>query len=126
MAKTQSLSDKSRKILSLIAAGCSYDQIVNGQSDITYLDIFQAAKEALQLNEPVSNYQDRLAQIKVRHHRAYAPWAKADDAELVAMQARGQGVQEMATHFQRQPSAIRARLAKLIGVPKDKLQKGSL
>jgi hypothetical protein len=48
------LSPKTVAILRLIADGQSYTQIVDGHVDITYLDIFSAAGEALELGEMVS------------------------------------------------------------------------
>ncbi|MBK6722679.1 MAG: hypothetical protein IPG58_05185 [Acidobacteria bacterium] len=106
------LSIKSRAVLSLIAEGQSYAQIVDGHSGITYLDIFHAAEEALQLNESQSDYQARLARIKEKHPRAYEKWSPEEDAELKLMRANGIGTQKLAEHFLRQPSAISSRLNK--------------
>lgn len=55
------LSPKTVAILRLIADGQSYTQIVDGHPGITYLDIFSAAGEALELGEMVGEQQDSRA-----------------------------------------------------------------
>lgn len=112
MPESRRLSDKSALILGLIAEGNSYSQIVDGQRGINYLDIFAAAEEALSLNESPSDYHKRMEQIKSRHARAYERWDTAEDARLASMQRSGNSVSEIARALQRQPSAIRSRLAK--------------
>ena len=107
------LSDKSVAVLSLIAEGHSYAQIVDGHPDISYLDIFAAAEEALQFNESQVDHKQRLAEIKGRYPKAYEAWTTQDDAALSTMSRQGRPVSEMAAKFGRQPSAIRSRLAKL-------------
>lgn len=107
------LSPKSVTVLGLIADGHSYSQIVDGYPDISYLDIFAAAEEALRLNEKETNYHDRIAGIKTRHPRAYEKWTEGEDAELLAMCEDGSSIETISKRFQRQPSAIRSRLAKL-------------
>lgn len=107
------LSAKSVAVLNLIAEGQSYTQIVDGHPGISYLDIFAAAGEALRLDEPESDYQARLQDIRSRYQRAYERWTEGEDAQLRAMFTQHRTIQQMATRFQRQPSAIRARLSKL-------------
>ena len=107
------LSPKSFAVLSLIAEGYSYSQIVDGHSEITYLDIFYAAEEALRLNENESDYRARLAGIKSKYPRAYEKWAAEEDSELRTMFTTGVNIAQLAVHFQRQPSAIRSRINKL-------------
>ena len=46
---TQQLGARSVAVLEMIAAGSSYEQILVGISDLTYLDIFRAASEALDM-----------------------------------------------------------------------------
>ena len=117
MSDQRRLSEKSIRVLSLIADGHSYGQIMDGHQDISYRDIFHAAEEALRLNETQPDYHNRLAEIKSRYPKAYEPWTPADDAELIAMHQQGKLIPEMAAQFQRQPSAIRSRLAKLNSNP---------
>jgi hypothetical protein len=111
--KPRYLSEKSIKVLRLIADGHSYGQIVGGNSDIKYPDIFDAAEEALRLNDTPSAHEERLEFIKKKYSRAYERWTQNEDANLVALHADGLAVDELAARFQRQPSAIRSRLDKL-------------
>lgn len=113
MANAKQLTSKSIAILSLIADGHSYAQIVDGHPDITYRDIFAAAEEALRLNETDSDYHQRMAVIKRKHPRAYEKWSDEEDDELRSLFKRGVGSSEAAEHFGRQPSAISSRLNKL-------------
>ncbi len=125
MAGFRRLSEKSVVVLSLIAEGRSYSHIAEGNDDISYLDVFNAAREALLLNESLPNdYQERMDKIKHRHPRAYERWTDEEDARLSAMHERGRTVAEMARQLERQPSAIRSRLTKLALIPTDSEQGG--
>ena len=62
---------------------------------------------------PPSANDERLAAIRQHHGRAYEKWTPAEDADLLSLHAAGTPLSELATHFQRQPSAISSRLAKL-------------
>ncbi len=121
MAGLQRLSEKSVIVLSLIAEGHNYGHIVDGHADISYLDIFDAAKEALLLNEAQSDYQERMTDIKRRYPRAYERWTDEEDAQLSAMHEQGRTGARMTQQLERQPSAIRARLTKLALVSTDEL-----
>jgi hypothetical protein len=105
------LSEKSARILGLIAAGHSYDQIVSGEN-VTYADIFLAAEEALRLTGAPDG-RDRLAAIKAKFPNAYERWTEAEDAALTDMHRSGASTEAMAKRFSRQPSAITSRLSKL-------------
>lgn len=107
------LSPKTVKVLGLIADGHSYAQIVDGNEDVSYLDIFAAAEEALRLNEQPSDYESRLAEIRSRYPRAYERWTAEEDARLVELAMRSSN-STIANELQRQPSAIASRLDKLI------------
>ncbi len=113
MPNSKRLSSKTTAVLSLIAEGHSYSQIVDGHPELSYLDIFHAAEEALALNESESDYQERLAKIKKQYPRAYEKWTESEDADFLRMRTGGSSVEQLARHFERQPSAIRSRLAKL-------------
>jgi hypothetical protein len=113
MAVPRRLSEKSLKVLSLIAAGYSYGQIVDCNPELNYHDIFAAAEEALRLNDTHSDYEARMASIKHEYPRAYERWTQDEDRRLAAMFARGVQIDELAAQLQRQPSAIRSRLEKL-------------
>jgi ATP-dependent DNA helicase RecQ len=62
---------------------------------------------------PPSANDEHLAAVRQHHGRAYEKWTQAEDTDLLALQAAGTPLSKLATHFQRQPSAISARLAKL-------------
>ena len=109
------LSEKSIKVFGLIADGQSSSQIIDNHTDIGDIDIVIAAKEALRLNQTPSDYHVRMKQIKVDYPKAYEQWTPTDDVELATLFSRGEQLKELARRFQRKPSAIRSRLAKLNG-----------
>ena len=113
MSSHQHLSDKAVVILSLIAKGYSYSQIVDGHPEITFRDIFAAAKEALVLNASAMVNTRQNEGIKKKYARAYERWSQDEDDYLSIMFEMGITIAEMAEYFERQPSAIRSRLAKL-------------
>lgn len=113
-AKKHSLSAKAVTILEHIAEGRTYDQILALSPDFTYLDIFETAREALNLGDGNrADYAARMARIKQRYPRAYERWTQKEDSELARLARDEIPVAELATRFQRQPSAIRSRLARL-------------
>jgi ATP-dependent DNA helicase RecQ len=63
--------------------------------------------------ETSSNYEERLESVKQDHPRAYERWTEEEDADLLSLYSAGTPLPQLATRFQRQPSAIRSRLAKL-------------
>ena len=63
----------------------------------------------------VSKKAEPFAEIHQKYPKAYEIWTKEDDELLVNMFHQGKSIEELATHFQRQESAIRSRLKKLIG-----------
>ena len=107
------LSEKSTAILSMIAQGYVYSQIIESRTDISYRDIYHAAEEALKMNEHESDHKERLAEIKNKHPKAYEKWTAEEDEMLSSMHQQGDSHAEIAEQLQRQPSAIRSRLAKL-------------
>lgn len=113
MATTTRLSKKSILILELIADGHSYSQIVDGGHDVKYIDIFAAAREALELLDSGDEYAIRMAAIKERHPRAYEPWSPEEDASLERLYRSGVPTTEIASRLQRRPTAIGSRLRKL-------------
>jgi ATP-dependent DNA helicase RecQ len=58
-------------------------------------------------------HDERLQAIKHDHPRAYEKWTQDEDEELLSLHSSGTPFSQLAAHFQRQPSAIRSRLAKL-------------
>lgn len=113
MAKN--LSEKSTTILKAIADGRSYGQIVEGNPTLTYLDIFNAAKEALSLLSLAARPANTLEAKRQTYPNAYTPWTKEDDERLKTLVAAGEKVTRIAEVFGRQPSAIQSRINKIIG-----------
>jgi DNA-binding NarL/FixJ family response regulator len=112
--QSKELSPKSRTILAAIAQGHSYDQILAGELDLTYHDIFNAAAEALTIADSAAQtYRERLDEVQQLHPRAYEKWADEEDAHLTQLFRSGKTVQQIAKTLQRQPSAIGSRLKKL-------------
>jgi DNA-binding CsgD family transcriptional regulator len=112
--KTKGLSPKTVAVLEMIAAGYTYEQVLTAYPDLNYHDIFGAAREALQAaGQADSNYAERLAKIKQANPRAYEKWGDEEGATLTALFRSGQRTKEIAAKLQRQPSAIRSRIAKL-------------
>lgn len=110
------LGESSRMILEAIAEGRSYDQILSVGLAATYYDIFRAAAEALDIAERVKigkTYEQRMAEIRQAHPRAYEKWLAEEDAKLTSLFCSGSSIRELAQTHERQPSAIRSRLAKL-------------
>lgn len=114
MAKEEKrLSARSVTVLQLISEGHTYDQILALQPDMTYLDIFDAAQEALEVVEAMPGiHQEKMAQIRRACPRAYEPWTDEEDAALARDVRSGLGHDEIAAKMQRQPSAIRSRMKK--------------
>jgi DNA-binding NarL/FixJ family response regulator len=110
MAAAARLSNKSVAVLRMIASGWSYAQIVDGHPDLSYVDIFAAAKEALDLDVPRSNEQERIAQIRQSYPRAYEAWTAMEEGTLLTMLDKGSSVEEIARTLQRKPSAIHSRM----------------
>ncbi len=54
-----------------------------------------------------------LKRIKEKYPQAYTPWTTAADEDLTRRFQAGETTAALASHFQRQPSAIRSRLRKL-------------
>jgi DNA-binding NarL/FixJ family response regulator len=107
------LSSRSAAVLKLMAEGHTYEQILALNPELTYLDIFSAAREALEVaGEVPSAYEERLAKIRQVHPRAYEKWTEEEDAKLAQFVQSGYSVDEIASQLQRQPGAIRSRMLK--------------
>ena len=80
------LSERSATILGLIAEGRSYDQILHQQPDVTYFDIFAAAREALDLLQmtEVDRRTTEVAEVeqwKIEAVDVERPTTEADEGE---------------------------------------------
>ena len=108
------LSANARTILELIAEGHSYEQILKINEMFTYLDIFNAAGEALKLDAHSGpDYHQRLSNVRDAHPRAYEKWTSDEDSKLAEMFKTGAKTHQMSEELQRQQSAILSRLKKL-------------
>lgn len=103
----------------MIADGHRYEQILEHYPDLTYLDIFDAAAEAIGRTDGASPparsaaWENRMAEIKRRHPRAYEKWDESEEETVRSLFAAKTPVREIAAQLQRQPGAIRARLLRL-------------
>ena len=108
------LSQKAVTVLTLIAHGHSYEQLLALEPGLTYLDIFDAAREALALAEDSGHdYHERMADIRTKHSRAYEPWSSEEDIRLAQLVQAGESTRTISDALHRQPGAVRSRIAKL-------------
>jgi ribonuclease D len=92
--------------------GEAFLEVINGHEARAVEDI--RPDEALPPSAvPSFAYEERLATIKQHSPRAYEKWTQEEDTDLLSLHAAGTPLSQLATHFQRQPSAVRSRLAKL-------------
>lgn len=112
------LNPKSAAILELIAQGHSYDQILARQPDLTYPDIFAAAREALNVIENLSLPNTHVsARTVIPDTRPAKAWSAEDDARLASLSKQGRSLTAIASQLQRQPNEIRDHL-KTLHIPK--------
>jgi hypothetical protein len=110
------ISAKSVAVLEMIAAGSAYDQILAAYPDLTYLDIFHAAQEALDAlahKEQSPAPTPQIAEIRKSYPRAYEKWSEAEERQLRQFLRNGLTVAQIAGRLQRQRSAIRSRIVRL-------------
>src|SRR5437588_149235 len=88
------------ELVALIAAGHSYEQVLAADPALTYLDIFAAAREALEVAGQADNaYATWLAAIQERHPRAYAPWSSEEDLQLRQLVEAGNSIDEIGSRL---------------------------
>ncbi len=63
-----------------------------------------------------------LDEIRQRYPKAYERWTPDEDEQLRTKYQEGISIDDLATYFQRQPTAIRSRLAKLGLLPAQNAQ----
>jgi len=110
------ISTRSITVLTMIAAGNTYEQILAASPNLTYLNIFHAAAEALAMaqckaEQPSPTYT--FAERRQRYPRAYEKWTEAEDIALREMVHSGATVAQIAGRLQRNRGAIRSRIMKL-------------
>ncbi|MHC4340882.1 MAG: TraR/DksA C4-type zinc finger protein [Planctomycetota bacterium] len=108
------LSERSRRILKQIAAGKTYEQILQSDPELSYPDIFAAAKEALSAVRGSSSRPKRLTRSPPA---TSGQWTADDDALLRSLTAQGQSDAAIAGKLQRKPRAVRDRKVLLELVP---------
>ncbi|MBL7213011.1 MAG: DNA helicase RecQ [Desulfobacteraceae bacterium] len=82
---------------------------------------------SIPVKKPDSAYSDdRILRIRTKYPRAYEPWAEEEDALLVRLPSKYRGLDILAEVFQRQPSAIKSRIKRLMPDQAWKLRGGSL
>ena len=61
-----------------------------------------------------------LTEIRREHPRAYAPWSKEEQEQLIALFQQGKTIKEICETLERQPGAVQSRLSRagLIGTSK--------
>ena len=106
------LSARATAVLRLISQGRTYEQILSLHPEMTYLDIFSAAQEALEATAPTGGTRAKEG-YEVREPRPSEPWSVAEDAELAQLLAGGENVEEVAARLRRRPDAVRARMIRL-------------
>ena len=62
---------------------------------------------------PRPDYKARVRATKARYARAYAKWTAKEEGVLVSMHTQGESLAKMSARLQRQPTAIRSRIAQL-------------
>ena len=110
------LSLQSSAILQMIAEGNGYEQILAAYPGLTYVDIFCAAEDALEIIEKWPEPRDPgqpFAQARARHLRAYEKWSDAEDIQLQELVRSGATVAQIAGRLQRNRGAIRSRIMRL-------------
>jgi hypothetical protein len=98
----------------MIAAGSSYEQILAAHPNLTYLDIFRAAEEAMEMATVRQHLPaDTVPQKRERYPRAYEKWTEEEDKRLGEQVRSGATVAQIAGRLQRNREAIRSRIVKL-------------
>lgn len=117
------LSTKAVAVLEAIANGYTYEQILTIHPGMTYLDIFSAARNALERiasfssetrAKPVPKAVGKtLDEYRQADPRAYEKWTEEEEEALIQLMQTGHTIRNAAELLQRKPSAIRSRLEKL-------------
>ena len=106
--------------MDLIAKGHSYEQILGKDLSLTYIDIFTAAREAVDLlGRRDTGSATQLDKIRRQHPRAYEIWTPEEEARLSQAIGSGRTVEEISVLLERQSSAIRSRMLRLGLIQRD-------
>jgi hypothetical protein len=115
------LSDKAAQILRLIAVGKNYDQILAMHPEFSYLDIFRAAEEALNLaatgektvqSEPTTGYEARQAEPTRagKASRGKQAWTAEEVEHLMGLYYGGYSFTKIAAALDRTPAVVKERI----------------
>lgn len=77
------------------------------------IEDFGAAFLRSMINYRKTDREVLIEAARKQHPRAFEPWPKKDDEELEVMYGEEKPIEEIANYFQRNESAIRARIVKL-------------
>jgi hypothetical protein len=94
-------------------AGSSYDHsrvMIFEEHLEAFAEGFQKTLQFLGVKTKAYKVDD----VRQTYPKAYERWAPDEDEQLKVKHQEGVSISELATYFQRQPSAIRSRLARLV------------
>lgn len=117
-------------VLELLAQGHTIDQICS-MLELTPADIMLSASIACDLitktvelrSTPVSGKVEfvvkegrfqSLEQVRKKYPRAYEPWGKDEDKDLMELYQRGKTIKQIAEQLQRTTGSIKARIERLL------------
>jgi uncharacterized protein (DUF433 family) len=118
------------EVLDLLAKAYSYEQIVKHLPALTLSDVMVAAGTASRLINEMIESDDQITvegELKIiarnnqivnltglhkEHPRAYEPWSREEQEQMIALYQEGKTIKEICETLERQPSAIRTRLGK--------------
>jgi len=94
----------------------SFSRVESELTRLVHRMIKEVEAEALALREvkEVVSTDSPFAKIRLQYPKAYEKWTEEEDALLVREHANKTSVRELSDLLQRQPSAIRSRLRKLV------------
>jgi ribonuclease D len=75
--------------------------------------MFAKDGEAASDSSARSWHEERVAEARKLHPRAYEPWTDDEDARLRALVEEGRTIDELSSALQRQPNAVRIRAERL-------------
>lgn len=104
------ITDQHRRLLELIAAGHSYDQILAANQEASYLDIFGAAQAAL---DEIDGPSYTVEEVRQQYPNAYKPWDVTDEAEVKRRAVAGESMEAIANALGRTVGAVQSRLVKV-------------
>lgn len=109
--------------------GIPNEQILIKHPGLTYLDIFSAARDALDIigasskeaavNDTPKAGGKTLDEYQKADPRAYEKWTEEEEDALLELMKIGHTIRSTADLLQRKPSAIRSRLDKLKALSTD-------